>query len=716
MADLDEQVELYKEQLAALRTELENLKAQADAGPFDSLSEGMQKQADLLGKLTTSYQANKAELQALEAATNNAALSEDKRLVAQEKLDAALLHQQELQAQLTQELEKGVDGSEEYTKVLHAMAEGHDVNAAALARADKAQQDYQDNVESGEQAFRGLTDSVLGLSGPLSKVAGFFSTGEGGVKGFTSELKQSIVTGELAANMALKYAESLINFGLEQDRVISNFRASTGAGEEFNDLIRQTERAGFAAGVSLEDAAAAATALKNTFTDFTYLNRDVQDEVMLTTTLLNEMGFSMDIQAGIMQTATQSLGMTVEESSAFMVDMASTARSLGMDVNSLAGQFQGASDFLAGFGAEGTQVFEDLAVQAKSLGMEITQLTQIVDKFTTFDEAGKSVGRLNAILGGPFLNSIDMLNAAMEDPTEAISMLRGSLDDAGVSLEDMSRPEKMAFASALGMSVEDMTNLMGKSSAELEIHRLEQEELAEQAAATKEITEQLSNAFKALLIDMGPLLDTVIKPFVGWIGGLAQSLGNLFTMMGPMKSFFTVMGVLVGTAFGSFLALGGSIAAALAPIPGLGQFSALAFSKAAFKAIGLGVLAGIGGGLLGAGIGSLFGGPSAAPTSGGATKAAKGFASGGIVTGTTTALVGEQGPELVEMPTGSRVTTAPSTKELTTALKKLSSQLSKIDGAPGNIAVYVGDKEVTDVVVRALNSPRGRKKMGAYGV
>ena len=150
MADLDEKVQLYKEQLAALRRELESLKAEADAGPFDSLSEGMQKQADFLGKLTTSYQTNKAELQALEAATRNAALSEDQLSEASRKLSEARAHQVELQAQLTQQLAEGVDGAEAYTQMLHAMAEGHDVNAVAMARGQKAQKEYQDNVESGE--------------------------------------------------------------------------------------------------------------------------------------------------------------------------------------------------------------------------------------------------------------------------------------------------------------------------------------------------------------------------------------------------------------------------------------------------------------------------------------------------------------------------------------------------------------------------------------
>ena len=75
-------------------------------------------------------------------------------------------------------------------------------------------------------------------------------------------------------------------------------------------------------------------------------------------------------------------------------------------------------------------------------------------------------------------------------------MLRGAVDEAGVSFENMGRAQKMAMADALGMSIKDMTSMMGKSNEELEIQRIKQEELAEQARQTQSITEQLTSAMK----------------------------------------------------------------------------------------------------------------------------------------------------------------------------------------------------------------------------
>jgi hypothetical protein len=53
------------------------------------------------------------------------------------------------------------------------------------------------------------------------------------------------------------------------------------------------------------------------------------------------------------------------------------------------------------------------------------------------------------------------------------------------------------------------------------------------------------------------------------------------------------------------------------------------------------------------------------------------------------------------------------------AIKQLGTELSKglgtVGDATGDVAVYVGDKEVTDIVIKALNSPKGKRALGTYG-
>ena len=598
--------------------------------------------------------------------------------------------------------------------------------ADAADRAAAAQEDYDDQVRAGTQAGEAWLNTALSPSSAmLRKLQKGLVMGKGGMMAFGASIMKSAAKGELFLNMGIKLMDlsldmlkAQMDFALKQDAAIASFRKATGAGNEYNEMILGTENRLRQAGVEIEESVAAYQTLKNEVVSFTYLSKEQQSALADTSALLAEMGFSLSTQADITQTAMESMNMSVEESQQLLVDIASTARTLGVDVDKMGQEFVANKEFIVSFGKDGAEVFEELAVQAKSLGMELGTLTGVVDKFTTFDEAGKSVGRLNAILGGPFLNSIDMMNAAMEDPAEAVNMLRDSFDQAGVSMEDMGRAEKMAFASAMGMSIEDMTNMMGKSNEQLEIQRIEQEELAEQSRQTMAITEQLKKAFQGFYLNLKPFLDNVLIPMVGVLSELGSKMGEFFATSAGMKTFFTAFGAMFGAGIALAAAFAMTMmAAATASVVGA-PFAAAAgvmLLKAAAMATG--------GAIAGAGLGAMAGSAIASKSTGGASGSMvpnegkglrrKGFASGGVVTGTSTAMVGEQGPELVEMPIGSRVTSAPSTASLTKAIEELTKKLNRM-GSGANVAVYIGEKQVTDIVIKALGSPRGKRALGVY--
>ena len=589
---------------------------------------------------------------------------------------------------------------------------------AALNEYTAAQKAAEDQFASGQQAFQQLAGSFLEVGGTLGKLKGFLEQGENGLAGFKDEALKSVLSGDLFINMSLKMAQRTGEFALEQDKVISNFRRQTGAGTEFNDVIRNTERSTFAAGVSLEDAAQAVQALKNEFTDFTYLSGGQQEAVTKTTTLLNQMGLSFGTQASIMQTATQSMGLSTSEASDFLVDMAGAARSLGLDIAELGSQFEANSEFLSGFGKDGTEIFKELAVQAKALGMEVSDLTGIVDKFTTFDDAGMAVGRLNAILGGPFLNSIDMLNAAMEDPAEAIRMLRDGVNAAGASFEDLGRAEKMAFASALGMSIEDLTNLMGKSNEEIALQTMEQAELAEQAAATQAITEKLDNAMRAFYINLGPVVDA-LTPVIDKLGSAAQAMGNFLNTSAGIPTFMGLMGALGGAGIGMALGMSAALQAATAAIPVVGPALAVAqgqmVRKFAMKALAYAAGGALVGGALGVGGGmavnmATAGGGEGAPAQKGAITPR--FQEGGTIS-TGEAIV-HPGEMVITGGQGSEVISQKDFKELIDGLKKLTAAGSSTN--PIQLAVYVGQDKIDEVVVKAIGSEAGRRVLSPYSM
>mgnify|MGYP003113231263 CR=1 FL=1 len=535
----------------------------------------------------------------------------------------------------------------------------------------KAEEERAKAFAAGEGIFESLSDSVLGLSGGFKKFAQFASGGANGLKGFGSAALNGVKSGALLQGVLLKITQELVNFGFQQDEVIAQFKAQTGAGDEFNETIRDVALANIAAGVSLEDVARAVRSLKNEFTDFTYLTQQQQEAITQTTVQLEKLGFGFATQASIIQTATQSLGMDVAEANDLLIDLASTARSLGVDIDTLGSQFAANKDFIVRFGEEGQEVFEEMAVAAKALGTELGTLVGVVDKFKTFDEAGRIVGRFNAILGGPFLNSIDMLNAAYEDPIEGIKMLRDGFDQAGKSIEDLGGAELEAFASALGLSTSETIELLGKSNEELEIQRMTQEEAAEAAKQAQSAMKQLSNAFNQMLIAGKPLIDNVIVPliegigsFAGFIGGAAQELGTFI----PIATAAAGLAALIGAPF-----TGGASLLTYAAIVGTGAAATAAIT-----------------------------GGNAQTTTG---TPIPGFNNGGTIA-TQQAIV-HPGELLITGGQGSEVISKKDFRELIDVMKNQGQ-------GPQQIAVYVGQEKIDDIVVSALDSTAGRNAFSPF--
>lgn len=618
----------------------------------------------------------------------------------------------DLENKIAQAREDGVSNED-----LRGYLDALDDEKKALEEVTKAVEKLKDQKEAGKKTAEAYIGSIMGIDGPLGNLAdNLQKNGIQGLIGMKEGFVEAAKSGQLFVMASLKVVDSLIKFALQTDKVLASFRASTGAGNEFNAVITGIERGAFAAGVTLEDAAAAVGVLKNEFTDFTYLSKEQQAELGVTSTLLQKLGVEFGTQATILQTATQSLDMSLTEAREGMMEIASTARSLGIDMGVLAEAFVENEEYLARFGATAVDVFNETAVTAKSLGMEVSELLGIMEGFQTFDDAGTKVGRLNAILGGPFLNSMDMLNASFEDPIEGIKLLRDGFDEAGIMAEDLAGAELMAVASALGLTATETKNLLGMSNDELTVQQIKQEELAEAAAKTQDIMTMLNSAFNALMVDMEPLITDFFVPLTAEIGKAAQALGNFINSGPGLKYLMATLTTVLGTGIGLMLGF-------TAAIPGIGP--ALLLKGLGGAALGLAFGAGLGGVIpnikpkMPARMGTSLGpGASGVAASGPPNLSAlgiPGLASGGSVGATTLAMVGENGPELMEIPGGSRVTSAPSTQQLTDAITRLTKRVDGLGGGgPSQISVYIGREKIDEIVVKAINSPVGRQALSPF--
>jgi len=663
------QVELLQAILTELKTGSGNAPPRrtgrsAAATPSGTSPEDFQKAGAALAK----EQAD--ELKKLDEALEKAEKSYTRLEGVSSKYAKAQVEQARVLAERTHAIENDMLEQERSNATLEAGSE-------ALAAGEEALRKYKEELaEVGEEAAglneklgaeKGLASEVsrLGqsLTGTGLKAGGFgdkmsnLSKKFANVAGTSGDMKGAVASGlkSFGKSALLKPIDMLVNSTLglikAQDAAISAFRRGTGAGKEYNLQITALERATYDSGITAADAGKTYQALFTSMSSFTQLNKGEQRQIAKTTALLETQGVSSGTSAKIMDQMTRSLGKSAGDSNDVMLRLAGSAKSLGVPMGKLADDFAASFGELAKYGDGAIDVFEGLAVQAKKTGLEVGDLMKIAGQFDTFEDAASSVGKLNAIMGGPYLNSIDMLNASEE---ERIELLRNTVQASGMQFDAMNRFEKQAMASAMGVSVDEASRIMKMSTAEMELEAMKAEELEEQARNSQEMMEMLKNSFHALALDIRPFFEETIIPMIEGFAGMAKGFGEFLNKLGQ----FVKVGLLAAGI------------AALIAAPFTGGTSLLMYAAIA--------------GLAAGGIAYAVGGPK---TRGTAEKKEKeedvdleGFHMGGTVFGlnkqkTRAVRINEGGAgETAILPVGSYVASARDTGEMITGMAQLAAK------------------------------------------
>ena len=297
---------------------------------------------------------------------------------------------------------------------------------------------------------------------------------------------------------------------------------ATGVNAQFADSITMGYEETRQFGGTLEDLKTAAVDLSKTFTDFTMLNGQMAQSLARTGTLLGKLGVSSQDFAKGIQLSTKAFGMTVEEAEEAQLRLAALAQDIGVAPSQMAADFAAAGPQLAKFGSNAEATFKRLAVTAKSTGIEINRLLSITEKFDTFEGAATQAGKLNAALGGNFVNAMELLTET--DPAARFDMMTDAIKDAGLSFDDMSYYQKKFYAESMGLSdvnelalalsgnTDLLSQNLGKTSAEIE-------ETAKRAQQMQSIQEQLN----LLFADMVPIIEPVIAGMRDFVGFLLEN-------------------------------------------------------------------------------------------------------------------------------------------------------------------------------------------------
>ena len=448
-------------------------------------------------------------------------------------------------------------------------------------------------------------------------------------------MKEAFKPENIGLTLLAKFAENTRKITYEQEELLAEFGRVTGAARSYDNEIQNL--VGHAGALATGQASVIRTYkdLRMGFTEFTFLTKEQRNSIGRLAIALEGLGVSGGESSQAMQTLTKSFGISADESEKSLTTIANLARDIEVPPSQMIQDLNATGPALAKFGKKADDVFRKMSTSAKQLGSSVSELMGALSQYDTFESAATAAGRLNSILGGPLLNSVNLLNAS-ED--ERLKMLMQAVEASNKSWDAMNKFERQAIANAAGITDMALANKMfGQTFAayergqrELNKYNQSQKDLEAAAQANitlemrkKQITEAYSVALTGVRQAMASILGTILEwnealggmliPFVGITVSIAMLVGKikiLWTLFTGGKAIMaaaaTGIGGVGGTAGGAAMGVWRMGLAMKAAAPHVLKFGVSTLSLIPILLTVAGVLAGIG--ALVAGVGSLFGG------------------------------------------------------------------------------------------------------------
>tara|TARA_Y100000593_G_scaffold13557_2_gene25303 strand:- start:14098 stop:16698 length:2601 start_codon:yes stop_codon:yes gene_type:complete len=398
----------------------------------------------------------------------------------------------------------------------------------------------------------------------------------GSSSGATFSQKLSIIGATIrdnatAVNIAVGSFSSLTNslLGLiaQQERAASEFAKATGASRSYNTVINETVVRNTKFAATMQEGYQNASILYNSMSKFSQITAAASGQVQSFAIQQDRLGVSVKTTASSIDMLTRTFGMSIQQAMDAQSKITVFARQIGVSEQTAMSNFVQFAGSLSAHGPNMINVFKHLQEQAKNTGVAMGSLLQVASKFDTFEGAANAVGKLNAILGGNYLNSVQMV-AATEG--QRIQMLARSVQMSGQQVDSMGRFQRMAIAQAMG--VRDVEQAMRMLRAELgqktaaDMRAAEAQRLNEQRAR-----DNLTIMDRLRTIAMA--LTRALMPMVDWFDRNRESIGRLIDRV---VNFIQRHGKLIMTvklaipalsaAAGAFNLLGGAIGGLAGPL------------------------------------------------------------------------------------------------------------------------------------------------------
>jgi len=434
------------------------------------------------------------------------------------------------------------------------------------ASQDQLNKSYEDVLKKAKQFADETERSVNSLRAvekgkSLANLLGFdesnknsltyqiFSNPKEVVSGFVAEINNAggLVGGFLLSTTLKVQEMTAVAFGA-YDNAAASMAKVAGDNERLQSVLTSTARGATAYGISFTEAGKAIESLYSNLNTFSTLNQDVQEQLTISVAKLDKLGISGQEASKQIGTLSQIMGMSEAQAAKTSEELAGFALAIGKPPQQVAQDFASSSGQLAAYGKNMVNVFKDLEVQSKATGVAVGDLIGITEKFQTFEGAATAAGKLNAALGGGFINAMELLEASAENPAKAIDLLRTRLDEAKVSFNEMSFYEQKMIADAAGFkSIEEasrvlsMTNAEREKAAKADAERANSQKLLDDAIQRSiPLQEKLTMIMVNFGIVMEPVVDG-LSWFLSLLAEVADTTGG--------KVFFGLLAFAGGMAY-----------------------------------------------------------------------------------------------------------------------------------------------------------------------
>jgi len=459
-----------------------------------------------------------------EAAARKSLISITQRqTVESQRLNAVLqVRQVQLEREIAKLKQKG-SLNEEETKRLKALTKELERNAKAQDIAAKKLENFKNASAGTNEKLKMLARTVTGLNNTgWAKTI----TNVDKVKGAFHGLGKSIASvglfgGVDAIAMIGKVVGGAI---LAVDTAQHSFAQATGAGTEYVGMLAEIRQETMGVKWEFSDVLPTIIALKNSYSSFNDIGEKTRLQLAKQLTVLDELGMSSQDSVRIMDSMEKSIGATREAAIGTVEEIYKMSSALGKAPKDLAAEFQQAAPQLAVYGGQMKSVFVKLEAQSKATGLSMSRLLATTGQFDTFQGAAAAAGTLNAFLGGPYLNTVELVGMKEDERIEAV---RNSMKASGRSWEQMERFQKKGIAKALNMDVEEAGRLMRMSTTEASARRKEMDRAAATDIAFADRAKAIQPILRMMQLALKEIAMVLFKDFMGATGDGAEGIKNM---------------------------------------------------------------------------------------------------------------------------------------------------------------------------------------------